>query len=135
MQIVSDGEGITKLLKLTISGANDANSARIMARSILNSPLVKTAFYGEDANWGRIIAALGYAGVDFDPEKVDIFIGPYQVAKNGGSVPFSESKMKKYLAVHDLDILVKLNQGSAEVTAWGTDLSHEYININSNYRT
>jgi glutamate N-acetyltransferase / amino-acid N-acetyltransferase len=97
LQIVGDGEGITKLLKLNISGAMDAKGARIMARSILNSPLVKTAFYGEDANWGRIIAALGYAGVCFDPEKVDIFIGPYQVARNGGAVPFSESKMKLYL--------------------------------------
>ncbi len=135
LQIVGDGEGITKLLKLDISGAMDAKGARIMARSILNSPLVKTAFYGEDANWGRIIAALGYAGVDFDPEKVDIFIGPYQVARNGGAVPFSESKMKLYLSGHDLDILVNLNQGPAEITAWGTDLSHEYININSNYRT
>ena len=135
LQIVGDGEGITKLLKLNISGAMDAKGARIMARSILNSPLVKTAFYGEDANWGRIIAALGYAGVSFDPEKVDIFIGPYQVARNGGAVPFSESKMKLYLSGHDLDILVNLNQGPAEITAWGTDLSHEYININSNYRT
>ncbi len=135
LQIVGDGEGITKLLRLTISGAQDNAGARVMARSILNSPLVKTAFYGEDANWGRIIAALGYAGVDFDPEKVDILIGPYRVAKNGGAVPFSEEEMKLYLQGHDLDILVNLNQGSAEVTAWGTDLSHEYININSNYRT
>ncbi len=135
LQIVRDGEGITKLLKLTISRAQDREGARVMARSILNSPLVKTAFYGEDANWGRIIAALGYAGVDFDPEKVDIFIGPYQVAKNGGAVPFSESAMKVYLAGHDLDIFITLNQGLAEVTSWGTDLSHEYININSNYRT
>jgi glutamate N-acetyltransferase / amino-acid N-acetyltransferase len=135
LQIVGDGEGITKLLKLTINGAQDQVGARIMARSILNSPLVKTAFYGEDANWGRIIAALGYAGVDFDPEQVDIFIGPYQVAKNGGAITFSESNMKLYLAGHDLDILVNLNQGPVEITAWGTDLSHEYININSNYRT
>jgi glutamate N-acetyltransferase / amino-acid N-acetyltransferase len=135
LQIVGDGEGITKLLKLSINGAQDQVGARIMARSILNSPLVKTAFYGEDANWGRIIAALGYAGVDFNPEQVDIFIGPYQVAKNGVAIPFSESNMKLYLAGHDLDILINLNQGQVEITAWGTDLSHEYININSNYRT
>ena len=134
-QIVSDGEGLTKLIKLEISGAEDEKAARIMARSVLNSPLVKTAFYGEDANWGRIIAALGYAGIDFDPERVDIFIGPYQVAENGGAVAFNEGKMKLYLGGHDLEVFIDLKQGPVTVTSWGTDLSHEYININSNYRT
>ncbi len=135
LQIVEDGEGLTKLITLTIKGAAEEAGARIMARSILNSPLVKTAFYGEDANWGRIIAALGYAGIDFDPERVDIFIGPYQVAKDGGAVPFSEEKMKEILKERDIQVLIDLKFGQAEVTAWGTDLSHEYININADYRS
>jgi len=135
LQIVEDGEGLTKLITLTIKGAVEESGARVMARSILNSPLVKTAFYGEDANWGRIIAALGYAGIDFDPSLVDIFIGPYQVARDGGAVPFSEEKMKKVLEERDISVLIDLKIGSAEVTAWGTDLSHEYININADYRS
>ncbi len=135
MQIVEDGEGLTKLITLKIRGAADQAGARVMARSVLNSPLVKTAFYGEDANWGRIIAALGYAGVPFDPNTVDIYIGPYQVAQNGGAVPFDEDKMKKVLEMRDISVVIDLKIGPAEVKAWGTDLSHEYISINSNYRS
>ncbi len=135
LQIVEDGEGMTKLITLTIKGAAGEAGARVMARSILNSPLVKTAFYGEDANWGRIIAALGYAGIDFDPSLVDIFIGPYQVARNGGSVPFSEENMKNVLEERNISVVVDLKIGTAQVTAWGTDLSHEYININADYRS
>lgn len=135
LQIVEDGEGLTKVITLSIKGAVDEPGARIMARTVLNSPLVKTAFYGEDANWGRIIAALGHAGVEFDPARVDIFIGPYQVASGGGSVPFNEAEMKKVLQERDISVLIDLKQGPAEVKAWGTDMSHEYISINSNYRT
>jgi glutamate N-acetyltransferase / amino-acid N-acetyltransferase len=135
LQIVEDGEGLTKLITLTINNAANEAGARIMAKSILNSPLVKTAFYGEDANWGRIIAALGYAGVEFDPSLVDIYIGPYQVAKNGGAVGFSEEAMKKVLQQRDISVVINLKLGSAVVTAWGTDLSHEYININADYRS
>ncbi len=134
-KIVEDGEGITKVITLSIKGLTDEKSGRVMALSVLNSPLVKTAFYGEDANWGRILAALGYSGVKFDPEKVDIYIGPYQVAENGGSVPFSEEKMKKVLQKRDVPVLVDLKNGEVEVTAWGTDLSHEYISINADYRS
>ncbi len=133
--IVEDGEGLTKVITLTIKGAADQESARILSRSVLNSPLVKTAFYGEDANWGRIVVALGYAGVDLDPDRLDIFIGPYQVAANGGSVPFSEAEMKKILQKRDVSILIDLKQGFAELTAWGTDMSHQYITINSDYRS
>ncbi len=135
MMIVKDGEGLTKVLTLKIKGAADECGGRKMARSVLNSPLVKTAFYGEDANWGRIIAALGYSGIEFDPSKVDIFIGPYQVAASGGAVPFSEEKMKKVLQERDISILIDLKLGQSEVTAWGTDMSHEYISINSDYRS
>ncbi len=135
LKIVEDGEGLTKIITLTIRGAADQRDARVMARSILNSPLVKTAFFGEDANWGRIICALGYAGVEFDPARVDIFIGPYQVAADGGAVPFSEDDMKKILQKKDVQVIVDLKSGPAEVTAWGTDMSHEYISINSSYRS
>ncbi len=135
LKIVEDGEGLTKVITLSIKGAADEAGARVMARTVLNSPLVKTAFYGEDANWGRIIAALGYSGIEFDPDRVDIFIGPYQVAANGGAVPFSEEKMKKVLQNRDVPVLVDLKIGSAEAKVWGTDMSHEYISINSNYRS
>ncbi len=134
-KIVEDGEGITKVITLKIKGLTDEKSGRVMALSVLNSPLVKTAFYGEDANWGRILAALGYSGITFDPEKVDIFIGPYQVAANGGSVPFSEEELKKVLQNRDIPVLIDLKNGQAEVTAWGTDMSHEYISINADYRS
>ncbi len=135
LMIVEDGEGLTKLITLKIKGSPDEAGGRVMARSILNSPLVKTAFYGEDANWGRIIAALGYAGVAFNPELVDIYIGPYQVAANGGAVPFSEVEMKKILQNRYVTVVIDLKNGPSEVTAWGTDMSHEYININSDYRS
>ncbi len=134
-RIVEDGEGLTKVITLTVRGAPDEPGARILARSVLNSPLVKTAFYGEDANWGRILAALGYAGIDFQPEKVDIFIGPVQVAAGGGAVPFDEGEVKKVLQKRDVAVLVDLKQGPAEVKAWGTDMSHDYVSINSDYRS
>ncbi|MDY6826166.1 MAG: bifunctional glutamate N-acetyltransferase/amino-acid acetyltransferase ArgJ [Bacillota bacterium] len=135
LQIVEDGEGLTKLITLTVTGAPEKIGARMMARTVLNSPLVKTAFYGEDANWGRIIAALGYAGVDFDPGRVDIFIGPYQVASDGCAVFFDEAKMKEVLGERYISVLIDLKSGPEEVTARGTDLSHEYVDINSSYRS
>ncbi|NLA05919.1 MAG: bifunctional glutamate N-acetyltransferase/amino-acid acetyltransferase ArgJ [Firmicutes bacterium] len=134
-QIVADGEGVTKVITLTLEGAPDRASARTLARAVLNSPLVKTAFYGEDANWGRIIAALGYAGVEFDPGKVDIFLGPLQVARQGEAVPFSESEASAVLQQKEIAVRVELGAGPCSLTAWGSDLSHEYISINSNYRS
>ncbi len=135
LQIVADGEGRTKLIALTIKGAESIQGARIMARTVLNSPLVKTAFYGEDANWGRIIAAIGYAGVDFNPRKVDIFIGPHKVAENGGAITFSEDELKKILEMDEIQVIIDLKKGSETATAWGNDMSHDYISINSNYRS
>ncbi len=134
-KVVEDGEGITKVITLTVRGASELKGARTLAMSVLNSPLVKTAFYGEDANWGRILAALGYAGVDFNPDLVDIYIGSLQVASKGGGLNFSEEKAKAILQKRDIDVLVELNCGSAEATAWGTDMSHEYVTINSDYRS
>lgn len=134
-QIVADGEGVTKVITLTLQGARDVTSARKLARAVLNSPLVKTAFYGEDANWGRILAALGYAGVEFDPAGVDIYLGPLQVASGGGALPFRESEAKSILRQREIPILINLNGGPASLTAWGTDLSHNYVSINSSYRS
>lgn len=134
-RIIRDAEGATKVITLTIEGAPDAQAARILARSVLNSPLVKTAFYGEDANWGRILAALGYAGVDFDPGRVDIAIGPIPVAAAGEAVPFHEADMKKILKQAEIPVKVDLRAGDVTVTAWGSDLSHEYVSINSSYRS
>ncbi len=134
-QIVADGEGITKVITLTLQGAPDSLSARTLARAVLNSPLVKTAFYGEDANWGRILAALGYAGVDFDPSGVDIYLGPLQVAAKGEAVAFPESEARSILQQKEIPVLVDLNAGTCSLTTWGSDLSHNYISINSSYRT
>ncbi|MGI6614970.1 MAG: bifunctional glutamate N-acetyltransferase/amino-acid acetyltransferase ArgJ [Dethiobacteria bacterium] len=134
-QIVSDGEGVTKVITLELQGAPDRAAARTLARAVLNSPLVKTAFYGEDANWGRILAALGYAGVEFDPDRVDIYLGPLQVASQGGAVAFRESEARSILKKREITVRVELNSGNCSLTAWGTDLSHDYISINSSYRS
>lgn len=135
LKIVGDGEGLTKIITLTIKGLADRRAGKVLARSVLNSPLVKTAFYGEDANWGRILAALGYAGVEFNPDLVDIHIGPVQVAARGCGLPFSEEKAKEVLRQREVSLVVNLNMGVESVTAWGTDLSHEYVTINSSYRS
>ena len=105
------------------------------ARAVAGSLLVKTAVFGGDPNWGRIIAALGYAGVEFDPGKVDIFLGPLQVARRGEAVPFSESEASAVLQQKEIAVRVELGAGPCSLTAWGSDLSHEYISINSNYRS
>ena len=134
-QIVSDGEGVTKVITLTLEGAPDPASARILARSVLNSPLVKTAFYGEDANWGRNLAALGYAGVEFATARVDNYFGPVQVASKGEAVPFRESEAGSILRQNEIEVRVNLNAGPCSLTTWGSDLSPAYVSINSNYRT
>ena len=96
---------------------------------------MKTAFYGEDANWGRILAALGYAGVEFDPARVDIYFGPVQVASKGEAVPFRESEAGSILRQNEIEVRVNLNAGPCSLTTWGSDLSPAYVSINSNYRT
>jgi glutamate N-acetyltransferase/amino-acid N-acetyltransferase len=133
--IVADGEGATKVIKLQVKGAPDREMARKLARAVLNSPLVKTAFFGEDANWGRIVTALGYTDVPFDPGQVDVFFGPLQVVAGGQGLFFDELQAKKILAQAEVPVLVDLHRGTAEVTAWGCDLSYEYVKINSAYRS
>lgn len=133
--IAADGEGATKLLTIRVNGARMAGDARLIACAIAKSPLCKTAAYGNDANWGRLLTAAGYSGAQFDPGKVDIFIGPVQVCKAGGGLAFDEQAALEVLKSDEVTYTLDLNDGGACETMWTCDLSHEYININANYRT
>ncbi len=135
IQIIRDGEGTTKLIEVTIKNVPDYKMGRKLSMGILNSNLVKTAFFGEDANWGRIITAMGYSCKDFIPEKVDIFLGNLQVMKNGVGLVFDEVKAKEILSHKEIKVLIDLKLGSEEITAWGSDLSYQYVTINSSYRS
>lgn len=135
VQLVKDGEGAGKVIRLTVQGARDYASARKIARAVLNSALVKTAFFGEDANWGRIITAMGYSGADFDPHLVDVFLGDLQVAAAGRGLSFNETLARKILQESEISVLIHLHMGEEELIAWGCDLSYDYIKINSSYRS
>ena len=138
-KMAADGEGASKLLECRVHGSDTLENARILAKSVINSPLVKTAMFGADANWGRILCALGYAGVEFDPHKVDVsFIsdaGEINVCKNGGSVGFDEDKAKEILLKDSIVMDVNMNMGDACATAYGCDLTYEYVRINGDYRS
>lgn len=133
--IARDGEGATKLMEVVVSGAKTKVDARIIARSICGSSLVKAALFGEDANWGRILTAAGYSGAEFDPNKVDVFLGGLIVAQMGKGVVFSEEKAKEILGFKEVHINLDLHDGVEQATAWGCDLTHEYVTINGSYRT
>ncbi len=133
--IVRDGEGATKFVELTVKGANKSEEARQIGMAIANSILVKTAFYGEDANLGRIIAAAGHAGVDIDPKQVELFFSSEKVAEGGAYLDFDESKVNLALKEKEFEFTVVVGQGPGEATIWTTDLSHEYVDINAHYRT
>ncbi|NLP44066.1 MAG: bifunctional glutamate N-acetyltransferase/amino-acid acetyltransferase ArgJ [Peptococcaceae bacterium] len=135
MAIARDGEGASKFLEIKVTGAKTLEAARKIARSVCSSSLVKSAMYGQDANWGRILAAAGYAGADFDPAKVDIYLNGLQVAAEGQGLRFSEEEALKLLEKPDILIELRLKDGSQEATAWGCDLTHKYVDINANYRT
>ncbi len=139
ISIVRDGEGATKLLEVNLTGAKSFEDGKALAKSILTSSLVKTAFFGEDANWGRIFCAMGYAGVAFDPNKVDIAIesiaGTVSMLKKGLPVKFSEAKAKEVLEENEIKVLVTMEEGSESVSAWGCDLSYDYVKINGDYRS
>ncbi|MEW5979072.1 MAG: bifunctional glutamate N-acetyltransferase/amino-acid acetyltransferase ArgJ [Acidobacteriota bacterium] len=134
-QIVRDGEGATKFVEIAVTTAPGEPEATAIARSIANSPLVKTALAGEDANWGRILCAAGYSGVSFDPSRVDIWIGDLPVCRGGVGLPFDESRAKQILRSRDIQIRLDLNQGQASSIMWTCDLTKEYIHINADYRT
>lgn len=133
--MAKDGEGATRLMEVQVIQAENKNIARKIARSIVSSNLTKTAIYGEDANWGRILAAAGYAGVIFDPNIVDIYLGEVMVAQNGMGLDFDEDKAKKELQNDEVIITVDLKSGDEQATAWGCDLTFDYIKINADYRT
>ena len=137
--IAADGEGATKLLICKVSGARSTEDARVLAKSVIASSLVKAAMFGADANWGRIICALGYSGVDFDTTKVDISFssakGVLPVCRNGGSYEFSEEFAKEVLTENKIEILCEMNDGTASAEAYGCDLSYEYVRINGDYRS
>jgi len=137
--IARDGEGATRLIECTVSGAVSEEQAEALAKGIITSSLVKTAIFGADANWGRILCAMGYTRSDFDPDKVDISFesprGYIEVCKAGAPLPFSEEKAKKILNNQEVAIIVDLHAGDAEATCWGCDLSYEYVRINGDYRT
>ena len=133
--IAKDGEGANKLIIATVKGAKDEQDAKLAAKAIINSSLVKTAVFGCDANWGRIACAVGYSGAEFKQENVDIYIGKIQVAKDGMGLDFDEEVAKLYLEQPEVEILVDLANGGAEATAYGCDLSYEYVKINGSYRS
>ncbi|KUO61277.1 MAG: ornithine acetyltransferase [Gracilibacter sp. BRH_c7a] len=133
--IARDGEGASKFLEVRVTGARSLDDARKIARSVTSSSLVKSALYGEDANWGRVLAAAGYSGANFNPRKADIFLNNLQVAKNGQGLEFSEEEASVRLKEKDIIILISLQDGNISATAWGCDLTHKYVDINADYRT
>ena len=136
MRIVEDGEGIQHVVELDISGAlTDADALRV-ARSIAHSPLVKTAWAGCDPNWGRILAAIGYAGVAIDPAQINISFGELEICRDGSISPrFDETATHEYLKQRDLTVHVDLGLGPGKCRFWTTDLTAEYVRINSDYST
>lgn len=133
--IAKDGEGATKLITVEVRGARTQRDADLAARAIANSPLVKTAVAGSDANWGRILCAAGYSGANFDPEKVDIRVNKLLLCRKGVSAGFNERAAKKELDKKELTLSIDLHQGRASARIWTCDLTHGYIDINASYRS
>lgn len=137
--LAKDGEGATKLLECSCNGAPDLDTAIIVAKSVICSPLFKCAMFGEDANWGRILCAIGYANAQFNIDKVDVKLtsvnGEIAVCKNGSGIEFSEEIAKEVLSADEIYICVDLNQGEVNAKAWGCDLTYDYVKINGDYRS
>jgi glutamate N-acetyltransferase/amino-acid N-acetyltransferase len=138
-EIARDGEGATKLLECHVTQAADTQVARLVAKSVITSSLLKAAMFGADANWGRVLCAVGYADCELDVNKVDVSFesvgGIIAVCKNGAGIEFSEDLASKILAADEIKINVYLNSGYSEATAWGCDLTYDYVKINGDYRT
>ena len=137
--LAADGEGASKLLECSVTGAPDQETAIIIAKSVIRSPLLKCAMFGEDANWGRVLCAIGYAEAEFDIDKVDVDFesefGKIAVCREGSGVEFSEEIAAKILSAEEIHILVELKQGKAQAKAWGCDLTYDYVKINGDYRS
>jgi glutamate N-acetyltransferase/amino-acid N-acetyltransferase len=138
-KIAGDGEGATKLLECAVQGGRDEKTAKIVAKSVICSSLVKAAMFGADANWGRVLCAIGYSGADVDVTKIDVSFsskgGSVKVCENGAGIDFSEEIAKKVLLEKEIVIQVDLKDGNAESVAWGCDLTYDYVKINGDYRT
>ncbi|MDR0840463.1 MAG: bifunctional glutamate N-acetyltransferase/amino-acid acetyltransferase ArgJ [Christensenellaceae bacterium] len=138
-EIARDGEGATKLIECRVEGARDAASAKLAAKSVICSNLVKAAMFGADANWGRVLCAIGYSGADVDVHKVDVrFVskaGSVEVCRQGAGVEFSEELAKAVLSQGEIEVRIALHSGAASATAWGCDLTYDYVKINGDYRT
>ena len=137
--IAGDGEGATKLLECHVTGAQTVETAKTVAKSVICSSLLKAAMFGADANWGRVLCAIGYSGAQVDVNKIDVAFrsqaGTIPVCKNGAGLDFSEELAKKILLEKEIEILVELHSGTACSTAWGCDLTYDYVKINGDYRT
>ena len=138
-KIAGDGEGATKLLECKVSGAKDEATAKTVAKSVICSSLLKAAMFGADANWGRVLCAIGYSGAQVDVNKVDVSFrsgkGEIAVCKNGAGIEFSEEIAKEILLEKEIEILIALGDGEGSATAWGCDLTYDYVKINGDYRT
>ena len=138
-KIAKDGEGATKLITCRVSGAKDKPTAKIVAKSVISSSLFKAAMFGADANWGRVLCAVGYSGADIDVNKIDVSFssenGSVEVCAAGSGVDFSEEKAKDVLSSDEVSVAINLNSGDFEATAWGCDLTYDYVKINGDYRT
>ncbi len=137
--IAKDGEGATRLLTCIVNGGKTVKDAKLAAKSVVCSSLFKAAIFGADANWGRVLCALGYSGAEIDVQAVDVTFrsvkGEINVCKMGASVPFSEEDAKTILTEDEIDVLITLRDGDASATAWGCDLTYDYVKINGDYRT
>jgi glutamate N-acetyltransferase/amino-acid N-acetyltransferase len=137
--IAGDGEGATKLLECKVSGADSEITAKTVAKSVICSSLLKAAMFGADANWGRVLCAIGYSGAEVDVNRVDVSFkssaGEIAVCKNGAGIEFSEEIAKEILLQKEIEIIVGLGDGPFSATAWGCDLTYDYVKINGDYRT
>lgn len=138
-RIAKDGEGATKLLECKVTGAKNKAAAKTVAKSVIKSSLFKAAMFGADANWGRVLCAIGYAGADVDISKIDVDFksraGTIAVCRGGSGVPFSEDEAKKVLSQGEIEVLISLGDGNGKAVAWGCDLTYDYVKINGDYRT
>ncbi len=139
MMMAGDGEGATALFEVTVEHARNKQEAVTLSKSVITSSLTKAAIYGHDANWGRILCALGYAGVDFDPEAVDLYFksanGQLKIIENGVALDYSEQEATKILSCDAVTAICDMKQGDATATAWGCDLTYDYVKINADYRS
>ncbi len=134
-KIAADGEGATKFLTISVTGARNFAEAKTIGMSVAKSPLVKTAFFGEDPNWGRVICAVGYAGVPMDPQKTVVKFGGIPVYANGVGAEYDEAELRKVMEAHDIVISIDMGEGDAKADIWSCDFSYEYVKINGEYHT